>query len=136
MTTAHLEQTYLTTHELDIGTFRFYDELVIGQVKEGAQVTLDKALPLLALGWEQYRNKPVIYISDRKFSYSLDPTMHFETKKLVPYLSGYAWVVYNKLNEQNARLESRFLDCPTHICSSMASALLWASELLKRQRLD
>lgn len=136
MTSHLLENSYLKTHELEIGTFRFYDSVIIGQIREGMQVTLDDALPLLALGWEQYRNRPVVYISDRKYSYSLDPTMHFETKKLVPYLSGYAWVVYNRLNEQNARLEARFLDCPTQICSSLDAAIAWAGDLLKRQQLD
>lgn len=136
MITNLLENSYIKTHQLEIGTFKFYENVVIGQVREGAQVTLDKALPLLALGWEQYRNKPVIYISDRKHSYSLDPTMHYETKKLVPYLGGYAWVVYDALNKKNAELEARFLECPTCICHSMESALGWASEMLKIQKLD
>ena len=136
MITDFLKKAYLTTHELEIGTFRFYNQVIIGQIKEGKSITLDDILPLLALGWEHYQNKPVVYISDRKFSYSLDPTMHYETMKLVPYLAGYAWVVYNEINEKNARLESRFMKCPNSVHKSMDPALEWALQLLKRQELD
>lgn len=136
MTTDLFEQTYLTTHELDIGTFRFYDQVVIGEIREGKSINLDTALPLLALGYEFYKNKPAVYISNRKHSYSLDPTMHYETLKLVPYLAGYAWVVYNDINEKNARLESRFLQCPNSVHRSMDTALAWAFQLLRRQALD
>ncbi len=136
MTTDLFEQTYLTTHELDLGTFHFYDQVVIGEIREGKSVNLDTALPLLALGYEFYKNKPAVYISNRKHSYSLDPTMHYETLKLVPYLAGYAWVVYNDINEKNARLEARFLQCPNAVHRSMDTAVAWAYELLRRQALD
>ena len=136
MTTEFFEKSYLTTHELDIGTFRFYDHIVIGEIKEGKSINLDLALPLLALAWEHYKKKPVVYISNRKFSYSLDPTMHFETLKLAPYLAGYSWVVYNDINEKNARLEARFLQCPNAVHRSMDAALAWAFQLLSRLELD
>lgn len=134
MTSQLLEQSSLTIHELEIGTFRFYENLVIGEINRGAQITLDKVLPLFALAWEQYRNKPAVYISDRKNSYSLDPTMHFETSKLVPFVKGYAWVVYNPMTERVARLEQRFLNFPNAIFHSMDPALVWAWKLLQQKQ--
>ncbi|MDX1331398.1 MAG: hypothetical protein R3252_00090 [Robiginitalea sp.] len=134
MTTQLFEQTFMRTHELEIGTFRFYEDIVIGEIREGKQVSLDNSLPLFALAWEQYRNKSVVYISDRKNSYSLDPTMHFETKKLVPFIAGYGWVVYNPVAERAARLEERFLDFPTAVFRSMDPALEWAWDLLRKKQ--
>ena len=125
------EQSFLKTLELETGTFQFYDQVVIGQIREGMQVTLDNSLPLLSHAWELYRDKKIVYISDRKNSYSLDPTMHMELMKLVPFLAGYAWVVYNDLTERVAHLEARFLNCPTGIYRSMDPALLWARDLLQ-----
>lgn len=134
MSTDFLQKTYLTTHELAIGTFRFYEHVIVGQVRQGTQISLDNVLPLLALSWEAYRNKPVVYISDRKYSYSLDPTMYYEVKKLVPQMTGYAWVVYNDINRQIAELEGRFLKCPNAIHTSMDEALLWSLKLLKDKK--
>mgnify|MGYP001025394348 FL=1 len=136
MTTQLFEQTFMRTHELEIGTFRFYEDIVIGQIREGKQITLDNSLPLFALAWEQYRNRSLVYISDRKNSYSLDPTMHFETKKLLPFVAGYAWVVYNPVAERAARLEERFLDFPTSVFRSMDPALTWAWNLLQEKQKD
>jgi hypothetical protein len=135
MSTNFLERTYLTTHELAIGTFRFYKHVIVGQVHEGTQISLDNVLPLLALSWEAYRDQSVVYISDRRHSYSLDPTMYYEVKKLVPHMKGYTWVVYNDINRQIAELEARFLTCPSAIHTSLESALQWSLQLLKDQGL-
>lgn len=131
MSTKFLEKTYLTTHELAIGTFHFYQHVIVGEVKKGMQISLDNVLPLLALSWEAYRNTSVIYISDRKHSYSLDPTMYYEVKKLVPHMTGYAWVVYNDFNRQIAEIESRFLNCPNSIHTTMSDALKWSLKILE-----
>ena len=136
MTTQLFEQTFMRTHELEIGTFRFYEDMVVGEIHEGKQITPDNSLPLFALAWEQYRNKSMVYISDRKNSYSLDPTMHFETKKLLPFVAGYAWIVYNPVAERAARLEERFLDFPTAVFRSMDPALTWAWNLLQENQQD
>jgi hypothetical protein len=131
MSIEFLEKTYLTTHDLAIGTFHFYEQIVVGQVREGMQISLDNALPLLALSWEAYQNTPVVYISDRKYSYSLDPTMYYEVQKLAPHITGYAWIVYNDINRQIAELEARFLQCPCAIHPTMNYALQWSLDLLK-----
>ncbi|WP_445386199.1 hypothetical protein ACT6NV_05195 [Robiginitalea sp. IMCC44478] len=127
--------SYITEHKLEIGVFKFYNNLVIGEVKEGVQITLDNALPLLALGIEYYnKDKPVVYLSNRKYSYSFDPTMHFEVSKLFPYLKGYGVVTYDELNFRVAGLEQRFLSCPSGVFHSMDEAMNWAWELLHTEK--
>ncbi|MDM9630049.1 hypothetical protein [Robiginitalea aurantiaca] len=131
MSSEFLEKTYLTTHELAIGTFNFYEHVIVGQIREGMQISIDNVLPLLALSWEAYQNTSMVYISDRKYSYSLDPTMYYEVKKLIPYMKGYAWVVHNDFNRQVAEIEARFLQCPNAIHSSMSDALKWSLKILE-----
>jgi hypothetical protein len=133
MSTDFLKKTYLTTHELAIGSFRFYERVVVGRVREGMQISMDNVLPLLALSWEAYRDTSVVYISDRKYSYSLDPTMYYEVQKLAPHITGYAWVVYNEINRKIAELETRFLQCPTAIHPTMDKALEWSVNLLQNE---
>ncbi|MGA9238826.1 hypothetical protein [Robiginitalea sp.] len=133
MSTNFLEKSYLTTHELAIGTFRFYKQVVVGRVREGMQISMDNVLPLLALSWEAYRDTSVVYISDRKYSYSLDPTMYYEVQKLAPHITGYAWVVYNEINRKTAELEARFVQCPKAIHHTMDNALEWSVNLLENK---
>ena len=126
-----LDTTFLAEHHLDIGIFRFYRNIVIGQVRQGTKICFEKALPVLALGMEFYSEKcPVVYLSDRRFSYSIDPTMHMEIQKLYPFLLGYGAVVYNDLNQRVARLEQRFITCPTGIFHSVEAGLDWAQDLI------
>lgn len=122
---------FIADHELDFGRFRFYKNLVIGEIFEGARMNFDKALPLLAIAALYYSEEnPLVYLSDRKSSYSLDPTMHREIYKLFPFMLGYGVVVYNDLNLKVAKLEQRFLCCPSEVFSSMDQALAWAAHLI------
>ncbi|MBC2838407.1 hypothetical protein [Robiginitalea sp. SC105] len=132
MTGTELETTFITEYQLEIGTFRFYKNLVIGKVHEGQAISLDDVLPVIAIGIEFYNaQQPAVYLSDREFSYSLDPTLHLEAHKLFPFLLGYGAVVYNELNLRIARLEQRFLPCPSGIFTSMEEGLAWAQKLIE-----
>ena len=125
---------FIADHELDFGRYRFYRNLIIGEVFEGAKMDFDKILPLLAIAALYYSEEnPFVYLSDRKYSYSLDPTMHKEIHKLFPFILGYGAVVYNDLNHRVARLEQRFLLCPSGIFHSMDEALAWAAGLIEKR---
>ena len=123
---------FIAEHELDFGRFRFYKNVVIGEVFEGAKMDFDKALPLLAIAALYYSEEnPVVYLSDRKSSYCFDPTMHREIYKLFPFMLGYGVVVYNDLNFRVATLEQRFLLCPSRVFHSMEEAIAWAGQLIE-----
>ena len=125
---------FIADHELDFGRFRFYKNLVIGEIFEGAKMDFDKALPLLAIAALYYSEEnPVVYLSDRKTSYSLDPTMHREIFKLFPFFLGYGVIAYNDLNFKVAGLEQRFLLCPSGVFRSMDEALAWAAGLIENK---
>lgn len=126
------ETLFIAEHQLEIGTFRFYKNLIIGNINRGSKITLDQALPLLAI-WPLYYNEaqPMVYLSNRKNSYSIDPTMHLEIQKLFPFLLGYGAVVYNEINYRVAQLEQQFLQCPSGIFHDLDAAITWASELIE-----
>lgn len=125
---------FIAEHEMDFGRFRFYKNLVIGQIHEGTHVTLDNVLPVLAIGTVYYNeSNRAVYLSDRKYSYSIDPTMHLELHKLFPYLLGYGVVVQNDLNFRIAKLEQKFLPCSSGVFFSMDQALDWASNLIQNR---
>jgi hypothetical protein len=125
---------FIADHELDFGRYRFYRNLIIGEVFEGAKMDFDKILPLLAIAALYYSEEnPFVYLSDRKSSYSLDPPMHREIHKLFPFLLGYGVIVYNDLNYRVARLEQRFLQCPSGLFRSTDEAVAWAAGLIENK---
>ena len=127
-----LQSTFIAEHNLDIGNFRFYRNFVVGRIREGTQITLDNAIPVMAIGVEYYNQEcPAVYLSDRTHSYSIDPTLHLEVGKLFPFLLGYGVVVYDDLNERVARLEQRFVRCPSGIFRSMDQAFAWTYTLIE-----
>lgn len=122
----------IAEHELSIGTFKCYPNLVIGCVNQGVKINLDNALPVMAIGVHYYNeSNPVVYLSDRQNSYSIDPTLHLDAHKLFPFVLGYGVVAYNELNYRVAQLETRFLPCPGGVFRSMEAGLKWAQELIE-----
>lgn len=128
------EDLFIAEHHLDFGTFKFYKNLIIGTIVQGSRVTFDQILPLLAI-WPLYydETEPMVYLSDMKSSYSLDPTMHLEIQKLFPFLLGYGVIVYNEINYKVAQLEQQFLQCPVGIFKDVESAIVWASNLIQHR---
>ena len=121
----------LAIHELDIGRFYFYPNLVVSEVKEGVIVTFEKALPLFSIGLEYYPpDTPLVYLSDRKNSYSIDPTLHIEAKEIFSNLLGYGVIAYNELNRKIASIEQKFVKCPFEIFTNLPEATVWAQNLL------
>ncbi|MFM1878784.1 MAG: hypothetical protein RLZZ241_1650 [Bacteroidota bacterium] len=127
---------FIAEHDMDFGSFKFYKNLIIGKINPGSKVTFEQILPLLAI-WPLYYNEtePMVYLSDRQSSYSLDPTMHFEIQKLFPFLLGYGIIVYNEINYRVAQLEQQFLSCPTGIFKDLESAVEWAQGLIQQRQL-
>ncbi len=122
----------IAEHKLAIGTFECYPNLVIGRVNQGVKINLDNALPVMAIGVNYYNeSNPVVYLSDRQHSYSIDPTLHLEAHKLFPFVLGYGVVAYNDLNYRVAQLETRFLPCPGGVFRSMEEGLQWAQQLIE-----
>ncbi len=127
-----LTNKLLAVHDLDIGVFRFYPNLVVSEIREGTVVTFEKALPLFSLGLEYYDvNTSLVYISDRKNSYSIDPTLHMEAKEIFANLIGYGVVAYNEMSRKIAALEQKFVACPMAVFNSLDEAESWAQSLLK-----
>lgn len=126
------ESMFIAEHNMDFGTFKFYKNLIVGTVQPGSKITFDQALPLLAI-WPLYysEDQPMVYLSDRRSSYSIDPTIHLEIKKLFPFLLGYGAVVYNDINYRVAQLEQQFIKFPSGIFIDFDDAIEWATNRIK-----
>ena len=66
-TTHKSERKLIAEHRLDIGTFYFYPNIVVGQFEEGVHVTIENATLAIQLAQEIFGKKTrFIYISHRR----------------------------------------------------------------------
>ena len=128
-----LLQEHLTTLNLDFGTFKLYRNLVIGEVHEGIVINADHALELISYSISHYRSMAsIVYLSHRRNSYSVDPTMYLETGRAFPSLAGYGIVYHNELNRKVAMLEQKFLPYPSELFTSLGPAIEWAGSCVTK----
>ncbi|WP_299254584.1 hypothetical protein [uncultured Aquimarina sp.] len=122
----------ITSYKTNFGLAEIYEDYIKVIINEGITVTPDDNSILLEMVENHFQNKAFIYITHRINSYSIDPTIYFETAK-IPNLVGLA-VVSDDPNQKNQiRVEKTFFNKEFRQFNSMESALLWKEELLKQE---
>ncbi|MBM1105416.1 STAS/SEC14 domain-containing protein [Aurantibacter crassamenti] len=131
--TASTTQELIAEHNLEIGKFLFYTNIIVGEFREGVHVTKENAIEPIYISQKIYGEyKPIVYISHRKNSYSMDPVEYKEVVDLFPNFKGFAIVSQNKYRRMIASLEKLFIKKPIEVFENMDSALIWAEKLLKK----
>ncbi len=129
--TSRLNTALIRRHDLGVGSFFFYKNYIVAEVKEGIAFTFENAYQILELGKVYYGSTtPFVYISNRVNSYSFNPTSHFKTQAMFPNLRGYAVVIYDEMNQEIAEMEQTFLNKPVAIFHKLKDALNWVEELI------
>ncbi len=129
----HLEvkNKFLKKHDIEIGSFYFYDHFMISEIKEGMAVVYENAIEMLNLAKSYYGNTtPFVYITNRINSYSFNPTSHFKTTPIFPNLRGYAMVTYDAINDEIADMEQAFMNKPSKKFNKLEDAVAWADSLI------
>tara|TARA_R110000796_G_scaffold37722_3_gene95129 strand:- start:83975 stop:84376 length:402 start_codon:yes stop_codon:yes gene_type:complete len=127
-----INRTLIKKYNLDIGDFFFYENFLVAEVKEGIAFSFENAKEILGLAKMYYGNKtPFVYITNRKNSYSFNPTSHFKTVPLFPNLKGFAAVVYDSINQEIAVMEQSFFSKPVNIFYNLDDAIDWVEQLIE-----
>ena len=113
-------------------TIEVYDNYVISCINEGFHLTPDKNKVLEDISSEYFSDKPFVYISYRKNSYSVDPSIYLQTSK-INNLYGMAVVAKVPLAKGNAQIEKLFLNKPFEIFSSLDEAKSWVKIILNNE---
>lgn len=133
-TIAHVEQKLIAEHHLEIGKFLFYPNILVGEFAEGCHVTKKNAWQAIQLAQKLYGDtKPLVYVSHRVHSYSMDPMGYKEVVEMFPNFKGFAIVSQNKYRRMIASLEKLFIKKPIKVFYSLDEAFLWAGELLEKE---
>lgn len=98
-------------------------------MNKGIHLTRDKNKILEDIANEYFYDKAFVYITHRKYSYSVDPSIYLKTSEIIN-LVGFAVVAQAPLAKGNAEVEKLFLEKPFEIFSSFEDAKLWTISIL------
>lgn len=125
------DRKLIKRHDLDVGTFYFYRNYMVAEVKENIVFALENAMGMLQLAKAYFGNKtPFVYITNRVNSYSFNPTVHYKTVAMFPNLKGYATVTYDAINHEIAHMEEFFMNRPVKNFRNLEDAIAWAEDLI------
>lgn len=125
------EQKLIAEYTFEVGYFRYYPNIIIGEFNEGVHVTKENAAEPIKFAKELCgTEKPLVYISNRRHSYSMDPTGYKEVTKMFPNFKGFAIVSDNRYRRMLANLEKLFIKRPIGVFYEMEKAFEWAETLL------
>ncbi len=84
MRVGHTKKTVIVReYQLEIGTVQVYDNYMVSLFEEGATLTLERAYQILGIAEIHFRDKDFGYISLRKNSYAVDPTVYTYIRGLI-----------------------------------------------------
>ncbi len=109
-----------------------FDEFLVNQIEEGVTVTPKDNAILIEIIDKHFTNKPVIYISNRHFSYSVDPLTYLATSEIHNLLA-IAIVSDKPVARDNALYESNFYSRPFKIFDTLSLAMEWVHKVILQE---
>jgi len=111
-------------------TIEVYKDYVISSINEGVHLTPDKNKVLEDIAKEYFKDTKFVYITHRKHSYSVDPSIYLQTSQ-IKNLAGFAVVAEVPLSKGNAEVERLFFNNkPFEIFAALEDAKSWVKTVL------
>ncbi len=117
-------------YELEIGKVQVYENYMVSIFDEGATLTLERAYQIIGISEIHFRNKNFGFISLRKNSYAIDPTIYNYLKEL-QNLKAFAIVSVKEIDMHNFKIEKLFYKKPMKFFIEFDNALKWVKSRLK-----
>ena len=117
-------------YQLEIGTVQVYDNYMVSIFEEGATLTLEKAYQILGIAEIHFRDKDFGYISLRKNSYAIDPTVYTYIRGL-DNLKAFAIVSVKEIDMHNFKIEKLFYKKQMKFFIEFDNALAWVKRRVK-----
>lgn len=106
-----------------------FDEFLITQIREGITIKPEHNKELREVIDKHFTNKNVVYISNRFFSYAVDPLTYLGTSKIYNLLA-IAIVSESEIGKTNAQLESMFYKKKFAIFPTLSEAMAWVNGII------
>lgn len=117
-------------YNLEIGVVQVYDNYMVAKFEEGATLTLERAYQVIGISEIHFRDKPFGYISLRKNSYAIDPTIYTYLREL-ENMKGFAIVSVKEIDMHNFKIEKLFYKKPMKFFIEYDNALSWIRKRVK-----
>ncbi|MFD2565382.1 hypothetical protein [Aquimarina rubra] len=128
----NLNKNLINKYDLTIGSFYFYNNFMVSEVKKGVTFSVENSSELFKLIEKHFnKNTPFFYIANRKNSYSFNPTGHYEFIELFPNAKAFAVIAYDQLSIRIAKFEQSFIKAPTGIFDNLEDAIIWGKEKIR-----
>lgn len=109
-----------------------FDEFLVTQIREGVTITPENNKELRQVIDVHFTNKNVVYISNRYFSYAVDPLTYLGTSKIHNLLA-IAIVAEDDIKKSNAELESMFYKKTFKIFPTLSKAMAWVQNVILKE---
>lgn len=115
---------------LDSGKVQVYDNYMVTEFNEGVTVTLEKAYQLIGIAEIHFKDRDFGYISLRKQSYAIDPTIYHYVRQ-IENLKAFAIVSVKEIDMHNFNIEKLFYKKAMNIFVRYENALQWVKRRVK-----
>ncbi|MAN59849.1 MAG: hypothetical protein CMC08_08455 [Flavobacteriaceae bacterium] len=121
------------TLQLEFANLELYENYVVATIDEGMLIDTFEKLQLYEIFDQFYRNRPFVYISNRKHDYTVNPTSYLGSEEY-DQLRGMAVICYSESSYQNALFEKVFYKRPFQVFYSFPECQNWIDELLRTEK--
>ncbi|WP_209403753.1 STAS/SEC14 domain-containing protein [Pseudozobellia sp. WGM2] len=117
-------------YQLDVGKVQVYENYMVALFDEGATLTLERVYQIIGISEIHFRNKNFGYISLRKNSFAVDPTIYTYLRQL-EHLKAFAIVSVKEIDMHNFKIEKLFYKKPMKFFIEYDNALKWVKRRVK-----
>ncbi|UWX53938.1 STAS/SEC14 domain-containing protein [Maribacter litopenaei] len=119
-------------YNLEVGKIQVFDDYMVSIFDEGATLTLERAYQIIGISEIHFRNKNFGFISLRKNSYAIDPTIYSYLKEL-ENLRAFAIVSVKEIDMHNFKIEKLFYKKPMKFFIEYDNALKWVKRRISQK---
>lgn len=120
-------------YNLEVGKIQVFEDYMVSIFDEGATLTLERAYQIIGISEIHFRNKNFGFISLRKNSYAIDPTIYNYLKEL-ENLKAFAIVSVKEIDMHNFKIEKLFYKKPMKFFIEYDNALKWVKQRIKTKQ--
>ncbi|VAW12523.1 FIG00651993: hypothetical protein [hydrothermal vent metagenome] len=124
------KRVIIRQYQLEIGVIQVYDNCMVAIFDEGATLILEHAYQIIEISEIHFRDKDFGYISLRKHSYTIDPTVYSYLREL-ENLKALAIVSIKEIDMHNFKIERLFYKKPMKFFIEFDNALTWVKRRVK-----
>ncbi|WP_432410734.1 hypothetical protein [Rasiella sp. SM2506] len=117
----------------EFGEIELFDNYLVTTMKQGITVIPKYNDELVTLANSHFEGRPFAYITHRKNSYAVDPSIYYKTSK-IESLVAFAVVSNKPIDKKIVAIEKIFLDKPFQLFSDMEDAISWALDIVRTQK--